>query len=122
VPAEFALEALLHDAAEAYLGDIIRPLKRMPQFHKYRELEELNEKVIAEAFNLIYPWPDCVKRADEDIAAAEVAQIIASSAHNYCGDGVVPQHVHIICWTAEMAKLKFRERFRELSRVRAQLD
>jgi hypothetical protein len=121
VPPQYALEALLHDAAEAYLGDIIRPLKRMPQFAKYRELEELNERVIAKAFNLTYPWPACVKEADEDIATLEVTTIIKSEAHNYCVNGVVPKNVHLACWSPNYAKLKFRERYRVLSQVRAQL-
>ena len=62
VPNAVRLEALLHDASEAYLGDMVRPLKRsMPE---YRAAEDRLERVIAERFGLIYPWPAEVKEAD----------------------------------------------------------
>lgn len=38
VPEEFALEALLHDAAESYLGDIIWPVKSLfPQISEFED-------------------------------------------------------------------------------------
>lgn len=40
VPLENAMEALLHDAGEAYCGDIVYPLKRL-----YPELEEMEDKI-----------------------------------------------------------------------------
>ena len=50
VPHSIALEALLHDAAEAYLGDVIRPLKRaLPD---YKTIEAIWEPVIRERFGL----------------------------------------------------------------------
>ena len=42
------LQCLLHDASEAYLGDIIRPLKvALPE---YREIEERVQRVIFERY------------------------------------------------------------------------
>jgi uncharacterized protein len=46
---DLALAALLHDAAEAYCGDIASPLKRMLG-SVYREIEDRVARAIAEAF------------------------------------------------------------------------
>lgn len=43
---ENKLQGLLHDASEAYLGDITRWLKRSEVFHKYRSLETYVQAVI----------------------------------------------------------------------------
>lgn len=43
-----ALQALLHDAAEAYICDVPRPLKLMPQMDGYRAMEERIEALAAE--------------------------------------------------------------------------
>ena len=63
------LTGLLHDAAEAYLGDIIRPLKHRPWAVDYLEMEERLEKVIAQKFHLPFPLPDEVKAADVTVTA-----------------------------------------------------
>lgn len=67
------LEGLLHDAAEAYTGDISRPFKMYlkkvsPEF---REAEERIERLVAEKFNLIYPFPPEIKEADNALLLAE---------------------------------------------------
>ena len=64
VPVHMRLTALLHDASEAYLGDMPRPLKRMPQMAFYREAEERAHEVIAKKFGCIWPWPPEIKLAD----------------------------------------------------------
>lgn len=55
---------LLHDAAEAYLGDLVRPLKNTEFGKAYLEVEAVLEAVIAEHFGLIYPFPPEVYEAD----------------------------------------------------------
>jgi hypothetical protein len=46
----FEMKALLHDAAEAYFGEITRWIKRMPQFAAYREVEEAAQAMIWKKF------------------------------------------------------------------------
>lgn len=48
---DLALEALMHDAAEAYLGDVIKPLKVIIGT-PYRRMEQFFDNAIAEKYNL----------------------------------------------------------------------
>lgn len=41
---------LMHDDAEAYIGDMIRPMKYLDQMHPYREIEHAIESVISEKY------------------------------------------------------------------------
>lgn len=80
-PQDEALERLLHDAAETYNGDLIRPLKHSDEFAApFRKLETINELIVAEKFKLTYPYPPSVKIADEMVTAAEVNQIIKQNS------------------------------------------
>lgn len=47
-----ALGFLLHDATEAYLNDICKPVKHLPEMRAYRELEAKIEKVVEQRFSL----------------------------------------------------------------------
>jgi hypothetical protein len=118
VPQEDALEALLHDAAEAYLGDMIRPLKILPDLGgAYIRLEEHLEGVIAERFKLRYPWPESVKRADEAVITAEMEQVIEHAVKGDLHDASVMADIEIQCWLPARAKRKFLDRYEVLSRV-----
>lgn len=55
---------LMHDAPEAWLGDISRPMKHSGQFTAYLAAEEIAERAVAEAFGLPHPMPSAVKEAD----------------------------------------------------------
>jgi hypothetical protein len=62
VSPENALWALLHDATEAYVGDMVRPLKySMPE---YRKVEDRLMLTICDRFSIDYLCPDEVKEAD----------------------------------------------------------
>lgn len=61
---------LLHDAPEAYICDIPRPIK--PHFPGYAEIETRHEKLIAQKFNLPYPIPSKVKEIDMRILKTEL--------------------------------------------------
>jgi len=69
---EWSLSALLHDAAEAYIGDMVRPLKHAPEMQSFLDIEARIEEVIMKKFNLSIPFDDVIiKEADNAICAWE---------------------------------------------------
>jgi hypothetical protein len=87
---DLALEALLHDAPEYVIGDLIRPLKYDPAFHApFKAVEELNERAVAEKFNLVYPWPKEIKLGDEAVCQSENAQIVPRNADEEWQSGLL---------------------------------
>lgn len=70
------LAALLHDASEAYLCDVPRPLKMMPEMAAYRAMEIAVEFVIAAKFGVPWPLPGIVKHHDERALATEYRDLV----------------------------------------------
>lgn len=58
------LTGLLHDAAEAYLGDLVRPIKQSEFGVAYLKTEKALEEVIAARFGIPFPFPDAIRDAD----------------------------------------------------------
>lgn len=69
VPPEHARAALFHDAAEAFLGDVTTPLKRL--LPDYEQLERQFQIVIARRFSLPFVLPEEVHQADQVALATE---------------------------------------------------
>jgi 5'-deoxynucleotidase YfbR-like HD superfamily hydrolase len=74
----YTLQGLLHDATEAYLGDIISPLKY--ELPSYLRIELVWELVIREKFNLFVNSPldlqKEIKKADEIAALLEYRDLM----------------------------------------------
>lgn len=73
LPTELQLVGLLHDATEAYLGDVDRELKHSPLMEAYRQAEARAWAVIAVKFSLPALEPDEVKRVDNAILYMEAS-------------------------------------------------
>lgn len=73
VPASLALAGLLHDAAEAFIGDMVRPLKRMHEMQSYRDCELRIRGVIAAKFDLldVHDPDELIRLADDRALATE---------------------------------------------------
>jgi len=76
VPKEHALRALLHDASEAYIADIVRPAKRF--IAGYHEAETRIMNAVCERFGLPPTMPTEVKRVDNAILADEQRCLMAT--------------------------------------------
>ncbi len=77
VPPEDQLWALLHDASEAYLVDLPRPIKRYTEIGKhYRVAEDALMRVICDRFGLPHEEPPSVKRADQAMLCVEARALL----------------------------------------------
>ena len=111
VPPEHALAGLLHDAAEAYVGDMVSPLKRaMPAF---REVEDAVLAAIFERFGLMLPLPDAVKHADLVMLATEKRDLLGPSPLDW-GPLPPPLDVQVRPGPWRWARRAFLSRFHEL--------
>lgn len=111
VPPEDALAGLMHDATEAYLMDIPRPVKALlPQ---YRDLEDKLWAVIARRFDLSPVLPKSVHEADNRILNSERDANMKAPPQDWGipDDG---SRVALEFWRAEDAEAWFLHRFYEL--------
>lgn len=116
VPEALALEALLHDASEAYLGDLNTDLKSM--LPEYKALERRVESTIASQYGIAYPLPPAVKEADLRMLMTEKAKLIPYSDIDvhYWPDAEPYHELKIRRWPIWYAKWRFLRRFKELTR------
>lgn len=73
VSPENAMCALLHDASEAYFGDIITPVKNF--FPQIREYEDKIYKIVANKYNLPLEIPQEVHDVDKNIVYYEAKEL-----------------------------------------------
>jgi 5'-deoxynucleotidase YfbR-like HD superfamily hydrolase len=111
VPEKYALCGLLHDASEAYLSDIPRPLK--PLLPEYKKWEENLEEVISLKYNVPFPLPTEVKEVDNRILKNEY-ELLMKKTHEWVFYGEKLDDFDIYLWQPEEAKYHFLRRFMDL--------
>jgi len=72
---------LIHDAAEAYLGDMCRPIKQ--GFPVFKEIEDEILKEIAQYCGLLWPIPEEVKEIDNRLLRTEARDLMKSKASSW---------------------------------------
>lgn len=109
VPPNDALWGLLHDAREAYLGDLMSPLKYHTKLgEQYRAIEAEVMAAVCVRFNLPFTMPPSVSRADHAQLQIE---------HDWLRSAQPRRRRHEKrAMTNLEAELEFLNRFRELTR------
>ncbi len=116
-----ALFGLLHDAAEAFLGDISSPLKQL--LPEYIVLEKRLEVVIRSHFKLPAEMPASVKYADMAVQAAEKRDLMPDTDRVWPFlEGIKPWHMWIRPWSPDEALLEFLMRYKELTSPQNEFD
>jgi uncharacterized protein len=116
VPTDLRLAALLHDAAEAYLGDMVKPLKvLLPEF---AAIEDKVGAIIATAFGVDFSNYGPIKRGDLIALATEKRDLMPHSAERWAYlDGIAPVAQRIVTMSPGEAKRAFLAEFERLHAV-----
>lgn len=118
VPHEHALHALFHDAAEAYIGDMMRPLKNL--LPDYKAIEKSVEAEVMLALGFPLEMPPCIKIADIIALATEQRDLMAPHDDQWALiDGVEPSPQIIVPLLPNAAYELFFGRYIELSGARS---
>lgn len=120
VPPEYAMWGLLHDASEAYLTDMSRPVKRSSVLGaEYVKVEKRLMEVICEKFNLTLPEPPEVKKADNILLMTEKRDLLANgNCLPKWQETEEPLVETIIPWSWQIAEQAFINRYFDLEEQR----
>ncbi len=120
VPPDLALHGLLHDAEEAYTGDMIRPIKHglREDTSAFDEMADRITQAIWAAFNLSRPtqreW-NWIKDADNIALSTERRDLVRETSHEW---SVTRSHPpaggRIVPMERDAAKTSFLAHFAEL--------
>ena len=110
-PRRYALWGLLHDASEAYLGDVNSPLKSV--LPEYAVIEKRHTQAICEAFGLPNKEPKEVWVADKEVYLAEERDLRDRVVTR---EGMTAYRNKIVPCSPGVAKAMFLARFDELTK------
>jgi 5'-deoxynucleotidase YfbR-like HD superfamily hydrolase len=97
-PPDVCLTGLLHDACEAYVGDMVRPLKRVPEMLEvFKPIEERAMQAVHHKLGGVYPHPKEIHSVDRQLYEWEVKNVMSG--------------VHVP-WSSEIAKIMYLETYR----------
>lgn len=129
VPQEYALEGLMHDAAEAYVGDVASPLKQLIKY-VYKPIEHDIERALMAQHGCVFPLPASIKHADLVMLLTEHRDLMKRTMETLREQDCVlwPQDIEplprrffglmpaIIRWPAWYARYRFVKRYKELTK------
>jgi len=113
---QLVMEALLDDAAEAYIGDMSRPLKNINEMSAYREIEKGIDYKIRVKFNLARERNQQIIDVDTRLLIMERNQIMSRPPDDW-GIKVEPLKIKIQCLNPSEAKEFFEQRYFQCIRM-----
>jgi len=110
LPRELRLAGLLHDASEAYLGDVVQPLKDL--LPEYQAIEENFCKVLGMRFGVNLQHNDAIRHADLVVLATERRDLMPMDMADWSSiAGITPMSRTIKPMPPEAASAQFMEMF-----------
>lgn len=113
---DLRLQALLHDASEAYLCDLARPVKHAPALKGYRLAEHTLQTMIYQKFGVPLEEPPELKQIDRELRVTERRQLFDRFPDGYDGgsdadDLGMTADMKITPWMPRVAESRFLSQF-----------
>ena len=112
VPPSLARWALMHDASEAYLIDVPKPIK--PFLPQYKQAEHVLMELIAGRYDLEWPEPALMADYDTRILHNEQAALHPNPPQSWNIPGRPLAGITITGWLPLQARVRFLSRCEEL--------
>lgn len=110
------LHVLLHDASEAYMGDMCRPLKYMPDMSGFRRMEKIVQEAIYTALDLPLPTEAqeaLIKEYDDRMLRTE-AEALMTRLKDWRSVVILdPLPVPVKPWTENRVKTSFLQAYND---------
>lgn len=116
LPADLRFVGLMHDATEAYIGDISAPLRLC--LPAVRAIEDRIWQAIATRYRLPAEIPPVVKQVDTSLLLAERDQFMKEPPRDWGVDAAPWPITKIRTWNPGEAEYEFLQRFESLNHRR----
>jgi len=110
------LWGLLHDASEAYVVDIPRPIKK--HIPEYIKLENNVQNAICKRFELDEKMPESVKKADDLLLVTEARDLLSTVRDEWGYDHITPLPFKIEPVSPDEAKEMFLKRYCRIANIK----
>jgi uncharacterized protein len=109
------LAKLLHDASEAYVGDVVRGIKVL--LPVYQEIEQEFHRLIGIKYGVAPEEFATVKEADNIMLMSEARDIMSKSFSNFleCIDERPDERIMVKCYPPAVAEFFYMKKFNELT-------
>ncbi len=106
---------LMHDASEAYLGDVVKPLKIL--LPEYSRIEAAMERCIENRFKLPQP-SKIITEIDQAMLIHEKRRLFSTDNVEWTGEaGVRRLAIELQLWSPPVAEVQFTRRARHLGLI-----
>lgn len=106
-----------HDDSDSFLPDVPTPLKRLPEFAWFREIENITQGLCFDKFGCVVKDYSIIKRADIILLLTEKRDLMPKRNSNWnhgYQEVPIPKPYKIKPWSPKKAKKMFLERHHEL--------
>ncbi|HVK15074.1 MAG TPA: hypothetical protein VM597_40420 [Gemmataceae bacterium] len=107
LPGDAVRAALMHDATEAFVGDVVKPLKVM--LPEYGRIEAAVERAVGLKFGIDFgAHAAAVRKIDREMLIAERRALFSADDVKWAGEDLVRVlNVSFDCWSPEAAERRF---------------